>query len=372
MIVTPEEDVLETQDDSLDYDEDLVEEYFSSTRIKLLFIFILLVVCIVSSLYSMTMYGEWMPLSRVLQLIADHISGAEYEIRSQDWFDDVTVWETALPRLLFAIIAGIGLAVAGASMQSTMNNPLADPYTVGVSSGACLGLAIAMTIGFSVNYGGLPGILTFAFIFAMFPLFAIVVFAPRTRSSPSTLILAGVALSYLFNSLNTIIMVTVDAETLESIYKWQVGSLTGIRWANIPLSFITVTIGTVMVALLSRKLNVLSMGDASASSLGIDPDNLRIICLLAIAFIVGAVVGSAGVIGFVGLVTPHIARMLLGSDNRFVLPASALMSVTFIVLADFLCRILDEYDAIPVGAMIALIGAPIFLYLIVRRKSRVW
>ena len=357
--------------DCPDYD-DQVEEYVSSIWLKLLSIFILFIVCVAFSIYSLTVYGDGMSVQHMLDVLIGHINGEHYAFNSPEWFDDITIWEFAVPRLIFTLIAGIGLAVAGASMQSAMNNPLADPYTAGVSSGACLGMAIALVIGFSVNTGGLLGIIIISFLFSILPLLAIILLAPKMHSSPSTLILAGVALSYLFNALNTIIMVTVDAETLETIYKWQVGTLTQIRWDHIPFTLVTVTFGSAVIAFLSKQLNLLSMGDASATSLGVDPDNLRIICLMMIAFIVGAVVGSAGVIGFVGLVTPHLARMLLGSDNRYVIPASALMSVLLMEVADVICRSVGTYDNMPVGAVLGLIGAPIFLYLIMRRNSRVW
>ncbi len=352
-------------------DDDLVEEYLSSTRSKLLIIIALLLIAISIAIYSLSIYGH-MDLSKALQLIIDHLSGVTYPEHSPDWFDDITIWEAALPRVVFCIIAAIGLAVAGAAMQTAMNNPLADPYTVGISSGACLGLAVALSLGLSLNQGDSLGINIFAFIFSLFPLTIILLLAPKTHSSPSTLILAGVAISYLFNSANTVIMVTVDSETLESIYQWQVGTVANIRWESIPLTLTFVAIGSALVMILSRKLNLLALGDSSATSLGVDPDNLRIICLVAIAFIVGTIVGSAGIIGFLGLVTPHIVRFFVGSDNRFVIPSAAFLGVIMIIVADILCKVFSDYDDMPVGAMLALIGAPIFLYLIIRRKANVW
>ena len=354
-----------------EYDEQ-VEEYISSAKLKLLIIFLFLIAVILCALYSLTVYGRDYSFSYVVRMFFGHIMHETYEMYSQDWFADVQIWNSAVPRMLFTIIAGVGLAIAGASMQSCMNNPLADPYTVGVSAGACLGLAFAFLFGFSINSGGFYGITVLAFLFALFPMIAIVILAPKTRSSPSTLILAGVALSYLFNAINTIILVSVDEQTLESVYRWQVGTLTQIHWDQIPFTLAVVSLSSVVICVLSRKLNLLSLGDASASSLGIDPDNLRIICMMAIAFIVGAVVGSAGVIGFVGLVAPHIARILLGSDNRYVIPAAALISTLLMLVSDTLCRMISIYDDIPVGAVLSLIGAPIFMYLILRRKSRVW
>ena len=359
------------EDFPLEYDDE-AEAYLSSAKIKLLFIFLLFVACVLVIPYSMTVYGEGMSVSRMFELLINHLKGATYPAYSKDWFDDIAVWDQATPRVIFTIFAGVGLAVAGAAMQSCMNNPLADPYTVGVSSGACLGLAVAMVMGLSLNGGDIFGIVSISFVFSLIPLLVIISLAPRTRSSPSTLILAGVALSYIFNAANTILMITTSTETMEMIYKWQTGTLSDLRWYNLPLVISMVTVGSIAVTYLSRRLNLLSLGDASASSLGVDPDNLRIICLFAIAFIVGAVVGNAGVIGFVGLVTPHIARMVMGSDNRYVIPASALLSVLMMVVSDIICRTISSYDDIPVGAVLALIGAPIFLYLIVRRKSRVW
>jgi iron complex transport system permease protein len=368
--LTPEG--LNSEGDSIpDCEDILVEEYLSSARIKLLLIALLFIIAAIIAIYSFTIYGD-MELSYVFELISNHISGNTYPEYSPEWFDDIIIWESALPRVIFCIIAAIGLAVAGASMQTAMNNPLADPYTVGISSGACLGLAVALSVGFSVNHGDLLGINIFAFIFSLFPLALILILAPKTHSSPSTLILAGVALSYLFNAANTIIMVTVDAETLETIYKWQVGTVSDIRWDNIPLTLGFVALGSALVTILSKKLNLLSLGDASATSLGVDPDNLRMICLVAIAFIVGAIVGSAGIIGFIGLVTPHIVRTFVGSNNKYVIPASAGLGIIMIITADILCKMFTVYDDMPVGAMLALIGAPIFLYLIIRRKSNVW
>lgn len=355
-----------------EYENSLVEEYISSTRLKLLFIIILVISAVFVSLFSLSIGLLDVGFVESLEMLFAHISGSSYDLHTRDWFNDNILWNSNVPRLLFTIMAGAGLAIAGTAMQTCMNNPLADPYTVGVSAGACMGLSIAILLGFSLNNGGLPGILSLAFVFSMIPLAAIVILSPKTRSSPSTLILAGVALAYLFNSFDTVLLVSTDSETLSVIYSWQTGSLGGIHWYSIPTSLVCIVVGSIIIALLSRQLNLLSLGDASASSLGVDPDNLRIICLAAIAFIVAAVVANAGVIGFVGLVSPHMVRMAVGSNNRFVIPASAVVSVMIMLVADIISRELSQTDIIPVGSVIALIGAPIFLYLIIRRNNHVW
>lgn len=359
-------------DKYLESEAALAAGYISAARRKLLIIILMAAAAVAIALFSLTVNNCGLNVIEVLDLIFAHLGGATYEIYTPEWFNDVYIWGNSLPRMLFTVLAAVGLAVAGASMQSMMNNPLADPYTVGVSSGACLGLAVAVVIGLSVSYGDTVAILMVSFLFSLLPLAAIVIFAPKTRASPSTLILAGVALSYLFNSFNTLILATVESETLSKIYIWQTGTLGSISWENLPIAFMFILAGSLVILYLARQLNLLSLGDASASSLGVDPDNLRIICLVAIAFIVGAIVGCAGVIGFVGLVTPHIVRMLLGSDNRYVIPASALLATIMMLLADVVCRTLSEYDNIPIGAILSLIGAPIFLYLIMRRHSYVW
>lgn len=367
-----EESIESKVNNYIESEDDLAEGYISSARNKLLILLLLILATIVVAIFSMTVNGRHLSFIEVLEVIYNHLCGVEYEIYTKEWFDDTYIWGNSLPRMLFTVVAAIGLAIAGASMQSLMNNPLADPYTVGVSSGACLGLAIAVVIGLSINYGDSLTIVILSFLFSLIPMAVVVLLSPKTRSSPSTLILAGVALSYLFNSLNTFLLVTVDAETLTVIYTWQTGTLSSVGWDVLPVVILFVTVGSLVVTFLSKQLNLLSLGDASATSLGVDPDNLRIICLVAIAFIVGAIVGCAGVIGFVGLVTPHIVRMVIGSDNRYVIPAASCLAILLMLLADMGCRAVSDYDNIPIGAALSLIGAPIFLYLIIRKNSYVW
>jgi len=367
-----EDSIKSAVDKYMGSEETLADKYISSARIKLLIIIVLAFLAAIVAIFSMTVNSRNLSLVEVLQVIFNHLDGATYDIYSKEWLDDIFIWNNALPRMLFTIVAGTGLAIAGASMQSLMNNPLADPYTVGVSSGACLGLALAIILGLSLNYGDGLAIIILSFLFALLPMAAVVLLSPKTRSSPSTLILAGVAMSYLFSSVNTLLLTTVDNETLSTIYVWQTGTLGSANWEVMPFVLFFVTIGSAVVLYLSKQLNLLALGDASATSLGVDPDNLRIICLVAIAIIVGAIVGCAGVIGFVGLVTPHIVRMLMGSDNRFVIPGASCLAVLLMLLADIGCRSFSTYDDIPIGAALSLIGAPIFLYLILRKNSNVW
>ncbi len=361
--------------DAVASDEDrVVGEYHALIAKKLLFISVCAVVLVVAIGLSLGIGSTHIGFSRVYQLLFEHICGADFEPGSADDIDDVVIWDYRLPRTLFAIIAGAVLAVAGVAMQGVMNNPLADPYTTGISSGACFGVSVAIIMGFTLvenSFGNLALVVN-SFVFSMIPIAMIVAVAPRTRSSPATLILAGTAIAYIFNALNTLMMVSTDSETLAEVYRWQVGSIEDIIWDDIPLVLMVSVVGIIVISLLSRQLNILSLGESSAKSLGIDVDNLRIILLLMMAFMVAAVVSYAGIIGFLGLVSPHIVRMLIDSDNRYVIPASALFSAALLLVCDILCRLISPNGEVAVGVIVSFIGAPIFLYLLVRRDSNIW
>lgn len=347
--------------------------YARYTRRKVLFILGCLAVMIVAVGTSVTVGGRELSIAQVYEVIFRHLSGAVYTAGSAGWMDDHIVWDVRLPRALFAVVAGAGLALGGAAMQSVLRNPLADPYITGVSSGACLGVAVAAVLGFQVMNGGAgEGAVVNAFVFALVPMLMIILLAPAGRTSPATLILAGVAISYLFNALSTIVLTFTDSETLATIYAWQIGSLSDITWACLPVPVATTALGSAALLLCSRQLNILSLGDAQASALGLNPERLRTLMLVLTALIVASVVAYAGIIGFIGLVSPHIVRMLIDSDNRFVVPAAALFGAAFLLLCDVLTRAISNVEAVPVGVVVSFIGAPIFLYLIIRQSKTMW
>lgn len=333
-------------------------------------------ICLISAilLIGLSIYfgGSDIPLDRIYSILIDHITGVEPADRDSR-LDDFIVWEKRLPRAVFAIIAGAGLAVSGAIMQSIMKNPLAEPYTTGISSGACFGVAIAMGLGFSVASGPYDISLALnAVIFSIIPSIILLILNQRIGSSPATLILAGTAISYIFSGFTTFIMMSLDDEGLAEVYRWQVGSLSDLGWGDLPLMAVSNIIGAVIALLISRKLNILSLGDESAKSLGLNPDNLRTVCLLIISFMVATIVSYCGIIGFVGLISAHIVRTIIGSDNRFVIPAAAGFGGLFLLASDIIARWLSPIDAIPVGVVLAFIGSPIFLTLIIRRNRSLW
>lgn len=284
---------------------------------------------------------------------------------------DFVIFQLRMPRIVAGIIAGAGLAVAGAVMQSTMKNPLADPYTTGISSGASFGATMAIVLNMSI-VGGNYAIIANAFIFSLIPMAVIMVISTVRHASPTTIILSGLAVMYLFNAMTTLLMLIADPNALEEAFQWQVGTLGLIKWQMIPVMAVITAIGCVALQLLSKKINVLVSGDEGAKSLGIDADKLRIICLLIVSLMAAAIVSFTGIIGFIGLVCPHICRMFIGSDNRFLIPASAAFGAMFLILADLVGRTIIAPTVLEVGVITAFIGGPMLLYLLIKQKKEVW
>ncbi|MBE6527262.1 MAG: iron ABC transporter permease [Thermoplasmata archaeon] len=352
---------------------DLKEEYHRYILRKILFISVLLALIVFLSLFALTLGGREITFVQAAGALWNHITGNIPSLATPEGIDDYTVWEVRLPRVAIGIVAGAGLAIGGAAMQSAVKNPLADPYTTGISSGAVFGVAVALVLGFSVSSNtGNYGIVMNAFIFGMIPVAVISVLAKFTHSSPATMILAGVAMSYLFNAFSTLLLVAANTETLQAAYLWQIGTLENVNWGDFPLMCIVTIAGTAVLMLLSSKINLLTIGDASAKSLGLDPETLRIVILIILSVMTASIVGFIGIIGFIGLVSPHIVRLIMGADNRYLIPASALFGAAFLLIADLISRLIIYPGSIAVGVTMSFIGAPIFLFLIIRTRKEVW
>lgn len=354
----------------------VIQEYSKYTFRRIAFISLFIVIVILLFLVSLTAGTRDLSIGEVYGYLFDHLTGVVYDKETQYemWFDENIIWNYRVPRAIFAIVAGAGLSVAGAAMQSVMKNPLADPYTTGISSGALLGVALAIVLGFVAGKGGVDGYGTIlnAMIFSMIPVLMIYMLSPYLNKSPSTLILAGTAVSYLFSSLTSILLVTTEAETLHVVYKWQVGNMADLSWDAVPVPLIICVIGTVILLALSNKLNLMSLEDKDAKALGLDGEKLRLVCLIILSFMASSIISFVGIIGFVGLIVPHMVRLVIGSDNRFVIPASVFFGAAFLLFCDIISRSIDVSASVPVGVITSLIGAPIFLALIIRQKREVW
>lgn len=351
--------------------EDFKREYHRYTFRKILVILVVVAGTIILAGISCTISGREMTFLDGINAIFNHILGNTYEFNTPQWWDDYVVWKITMPRVMGAIVAGAGLALCGCVMQTILRNPLAEPYTVGVSSGAVFGACLAIVLGFNVVNGlSQFGVIVNAFIFGLVPAMVIIFLSSTVKiGSPVTMILAGVAISYFFSGFTTLMLVTTDDEKLQDAYSWQVGSLDIITWNNVWMILAAVILSAILIMLLTKYLNAIAMGDKTAISLGVDVDKIRTVSLILTTIIVAVILSFTGIIGFVGLVAPHIIRLILGGDNKFVIPGGMAMGALVLLFADTITRFLTNVD-VPVGAVMMFLGSPMFLYLLLSQRSR--
>ncbi len=278
---------------------------------------------------------------------------------------DGIVWELRLPRILTAAAVGAGLALVGAIMQALTRNQLADPYLLGISSGASLGAVSVLLLGFAVL---LP---VAAFAGALLALAATLALAGAFgRITPTRTVLAGVAVSSLAAAITSFVIFWVaTGDAYREVLSWLLGSLAGARWDAVAIAGIAILVIGIPLTLTGRILDAFALGDTTAASLGIPVQGVRWTLLGAGALLTGALVAVSGSIGFVGLVLPHAVRLLVGPGHRALLPLSALTGAVFLVWADTLARTVFEPRELPVGIVTAIIGAPVFAILLARRRS---
>jgi iron complex transport system permease protein len=275
------------------------------------------------------------------------------------------LFEIRLPRVLLAAAVGASLAAAGASYQALLRNPLAEPYLLGISNGAAVGTMIALVF-FGSREWSRP---VLAFGGALAATFVVYRLAKgRAGATPERLILAGVIVTTFLSSVIVFVTTLMDATRIRSFTFWLLGDLSGAT-SNLLAVAITIAIaGTAVLTLKARALNLLMLGERDAFDLGVEVGSVRILVFLAASLLVGSSVASSGSVGYVGLVVPHLVRLSLGSDKRITVPAAALAGAVFVIVADTIARTVIAPRELPVGAITALIGAPLFIYLLKRRK----
>lgn len=289
---------------------------------------------------------------------------------TSDPTSSVIVWDFRLPKALMAVFIGISLAIAGAEVQTILDNPLASPYTLGISAAAGFGAAITMVFGLgftSFVNNVIVSINAFIFSFACF--FIIYFIAKVKAASKEIIILTGVALLFLFQALVSLLQYIATDEQLQNIVFWLFGSLENSSWSTVTICFIILLIIVPLLVIDFWKLTALRLGDEKAKSLGIDVEKLRLKVLICVSVLTASAVCFAGTIGFVGLVPPHIARMLVGEDQRYFVPLSALLGALFLSLASIGGKICCHKGVFPIGIATSLIGVPFFLSLIIMKRS---
>lgn len=287
-------------------------------------------------------------------------------------FQQTIVWEIRLPRVLLGGLVGAGLAVTGATMQALVRNPLADPYLLGVSSGASLG-AVAVIV-FGIGWFGVFSLSVAAFLGALLAFVCVYALARRRgRLSGTRLVLAGVSVAYVFAACTQLLIFQADdGEAVRSVVFWMLGGLGGARWELLGLPALVLLGGTVLLTVQSRSLNILSVGEETAATLGVDPGRFRQQGFALAALLTGTLVAVSGGIGFVGLMLPHLMRLLVGADHRRLLPASALAGAMFLILVDILARMIMAPQELPIGIVTALFGAPFFIWRMWLASDTVW
>lgn len=342
----------------------LMLNYRAILRRRVSLLVVLAVLIVASMLLDFTLGPSGLPLDTLWHTLIDPAS--------VDAGTRVIVWDIRMPYALMAIIVGLTLGLAGAEMQTILNNPLASPFTLGVSSAAAFGAALAIVLGIGIP--GIPAqwfISANAFIFALLAALLLDGITRWTQVATSGVVLFGIALVFTFNALVSMLQFIANEDTLQGLVFWTMGSIARASWAKLGILLLALAVIMPLSMLSSWKLTSLRLGEDRAISFGINVRRLRLATLLRISILSALSVAFVGPIGFIGLVAPHIARLLFGEDHRFYLPASALIGALVLSLASIVSKNLISGVIIPVGIVTSLVGVPFFITIIVRHRGSV-
>lgn len=338
-----------------------------ASKVAALFV-ISIALLVIGVLVSASIGQIKIPVSEVIGALcrkADFACGSE----ASRLYGDAAIWNVRLPRVVLGVLVGAALGAAGAISQGVFGNPLADPGIIGVSSGCALGASTAIVLGM----GSLSGFIipAFAFVSGVITSFLVYTIA-RThgRTDVITLILTGVAVNAVAGAGLAFLTFTATANQREQIVFWQMGSLSGGLWEQSGIILPIIILGLIGAIFLAAKLDLLALGDDAARHLGIDIERLRVMAIVVVSILTASAVAFAGIIGFVGLVVPHLIRMLVGPGHRVLIPASAVGGALMLTYADMFARTAIPYAELPIGMLTALVGGPFFYVLLKRSKTR--
>lgn len=320
---------------------------------------------LVASLVAATGIGPVnVPASEVGGILVHHLTGGG----DTNSTADLIVWGIRFPRVLLGAIVGAGLALSGAVVQSVVRNPVADPYLLGLSSGASVGAVLVLTTGTAAL--GAVTLPAAAFTGAAAAMVVVLALARQYgRLLPLRLVLVGVACAHLFSGITSFLLARSESSAAQQqIIFWLLGGLSGARWQALPASAVVVTAGVALMLLAARRLNVLVLGEEACAALGVPASRLRRQLLVLVTLLTGTVVAVSGGIGFVGLIVPHLARMLVGADHRRMLPVTVMLGAVFLVWSDVAARMLISPVELPIGILTAFLGVPFFL-LVMRTRG---
>ncbi len=338
-----------------------------------MFLFVALSAALVFSiLYTISIGSADIPVESVFGILKDHLFQKDREREAGIWtmpFFQI-VWNIRLPRVLFAALCGAGLAICGVVMQALVVNPIADPYLLGISSGASAGASFALLMPLPF-FAGQNQTTIMAFIGAVFSAFVVYYMAKKAgggRLQPITLLLSGTAVNAVMSAVTSYLIFRAKSpESIAAVYNWQMGSIASAQWKTLFLPAVGISLGAVTITFCAGKFNLIMMGDDDAAAMGLRVTWFRSIMFLLSSLMVASLVSVTGVIGFVGLVVPHVARLLAGtSDNRVIIPLSAMLGSIYLTWADALARSAFGAVELPLGIITAFVGAPFFLFLMIK------
>lgn len=337
---------------------------------KILF-FILLVILILLIVFVSTLGVAKIPFKESTKIILSSVPFIKNRISLEGISEShiVIINKIRFPRIILSALIGTALAGCGAIFQGIFKNPMAEPYVLGISSGAAFGATLAIVFGFEAATFGMGAISIMAFLGAIITTFIVYNISRIGNKTPvMTLLLAGIAMSFFLSALISLLM-TFNRQEVEKIVFWTMGSISSASWKHVIISAPIILVGSILFTLFSRDLNVMLLGEDSAKNLGVEVEKLKKGLLLIASIVAASAVSVSGIIGFVGLVIPHIVRLLVGPDHRVLIPFTLISGSIFMIVADTLARTIMPPTEIPVGVITSLFGAPFFIYLLYKNKK---
>ena len=331
------------------------------------------VACVVTVVVFVGCLGfgtQSIPYSRIIAVVTGSVVGQSTEQGIGDP-TSVILLQVRMPRVLLAFFVGGSLAMVGVALQALLRNPLADPFVIGISSGAALGAAIALLFGLGISVGSLSALPVCAFVGALMSLMIMYrISSAQYGFSVYTLLLAGVVLNAIFSAFIMFLTSIADPNRAFGMYAWLMGTLTGPDWSTLGILVLYLGAGLVVLGMHAQSLNLLTLGEETARSLGVEVERVKKSVFLAAALLTGAAVSFSGIIGFVGLIIPHAVRLVVSADHRLLLPVAGLVGGMFLMMADTVARTALSPSEFPVGVITALVGGPIFLWLLMTRQTQ--
>lgn len=339
--------------------------------------FRLLFIILLASLFFLIVFASTLgvakiPLRDSAKIILNSIPFIKNQISLEGINESyiVIINKIRFPRIILSALIGMALAGSGVIFQGIFKNPMADSYVLGISSGAAFGVTLAVVFGLEVAMFGIGVTTIMAFLGAVATTFIVYNIARIGNKTPVvTLLLSGIAMNFLLMSLMSLLM-TLNREHVEKIIFWTMGSVSAASWKHVMVSAPIILLGSIFFTVFSRDLNLMLLGEDSAKNLGIEVEKLKKILLIAASIVAGAAVSVSGIIGFVGLVIPHIVRLIVGPDHRVLIPITLISGSIFMIISDTLARTLIAPTEIPVGVITSLFGAPFFIYLLYKNKKK--